>query len=113
MKKYFEYEFNDNIRNNLLNFYEDASIDQHGVDNAAKSALKLERISELISFSKRDVVLDVGCSRGFLLDRISPLIKKGVGIDISKNIIELNLKSNKKDFKKNWFKSYESRIQKF
>jgi SAM-dependent methyltransferase len=94
MKKYFEYEFNNKIRNKLLEYYEDPNLNQQEYNSNSKSKLKLSRIKDLVSFSKNDIVLDVGCFKGHILSSISCVINRGVGIDISKNIISLNKQSN-------------------
>ena len=44
MKKYFEYEFNNKIRNKLLKYYEDSNLNQHEYDSILKSKLKLFRV---------------------------------------------------------------------
>jgi SAM-dependent methyltransferase len=95
MKKYFEYEFNDEIKKRLSNYYEDTNLDQHKANHLNKSKLKINRIKKLVSFSEKDSVMDIGCSRGHLLELLSPQIKNGVGMDISKNVILLNKKSNR------------------
>jgi SAM-dependent methyltransferase len=94
VKKYFEYAFNSEIKQKLLIYYEDTNLGQHNANHMNKAELKLNRINKMISLSKRDVVLDVGCSKGFLLKKISSKINKGIGIDISENIIKLNNKNN-------------------
>jgi len=93
MKKYFEYEFNNEIKKRLFNYYEDVNLDQHKINHLNKSKLKINRMKKLVSFSKKDSIIDIGCSKGHLLELLSPSIKKGLGIDISKNIIKLNKRS--------------------
>jgi SAM-dependent methyltransferase len=94
MKKYFEYDFDDKVRIKLIKYYENTSLDQHSTNQYSKSELKLSRIYNLISISESDIVLDIGCSKGFLLKDISSKIKQGVGIDISSNMIKRNRKHN-------------------
>jgi len=94
MKKYFEYKFNKKVKKKLSNYYEDIDLNQHDSNHLKKADLKISRIRNNCSFSKEDIVLDIGCSKGHLLKILSNSIKKGVGIDISKNIIQLNQKSN-------------------
>jgi len=94
MKKYFEYIFNSEIKKKLSDYYENLSLDQHNKNHLNKADIKLKRILNLLSFSTQDKVLDVGCSRGYILKTIAPLINKGKGVDISKAIIQLNNKNN-------------------
>jgi 2-polyprenyl-3-methyl-5-hydroxy-6-metoxy-1,4-benzoquinol methylase len=94
MKKYFQYKFDANVKNRLISYYENINLDQHSKSQILKSNLKLERIYKLTNFDNNDVVLDIGCSSGYLLKKISSLINKGLGIDISKSIIDSNNKIN-------------------
>jgi len=94
MKKYFEYELNSNTRDNLVNYYEDINLAQHNHDQSLKSNLKLKRIRKLMSFSKKDKVLDVGCSYGYLIKSLSREIDEGKGIDISNKIIDKAIRDN-------------------
>lgn len=94
MKKYFEYQFDLEIEKKLSNYYENTNLNQHNENHFNKVNIKLKRILNLSCFSKKDDVLDVGCSRGYLLKNIAPLINGGKGIDISKEIIHLNNKNN-------------------
>jgi SAM-dependent methyltransferase len=94
MKKYFEYKFNTEVEKKLDNYYENSNLSQHNANHFLKANLKLKRISDLLLFTKEDIVLDVGCSSGQLLKTIAPMIDKGKGVDISKNIINSNIKNN-------------------
>ena len=94
MKKYFEYPVNDKIKKKILDFYEDVGVDMHTSQTQRKSKIKMERILNEVSFNKQDIVLDIGCSRGEFLKMIHSQIKRGIGIDISANIICLNKKEN-------------------
>jgi len=94
MKKYFEYPFNLEIEKKLSNYYENANLNQHNENHFNKANIKLKRILKLIYFSKKDNLLDIGCSRGYLLKTIAHTINKGKGVDISKAIIQLNNKNN-------------------
>lgn len=94
MKKYFEYKLDSNIRAKLMNYYEDINLAQHNQIQILKSDLKLERIKKLMSFSKKDKVLDVGCSYGYLIKSISRDINEGKGIDISRKIIDKAIEDN-------------------
>jgi len=96
MKKFFEYPIDSKIKKYLQNYYQDSSLEQHSKAQDLKTSLKLERIEEIIKFNKTDIILDIGCSRGYLLKQISNRIRKGVGVDISKEVVELAKKENKK-----------------
>jgi SAM-dependent methyltransferase len=95
MKKYFEYKFDLEIEKKLVDYYENVKLNQHDINHFFKADLKLKRILSLSPFTKQDNVLDVGCSRGYLLKIIAPIINTGRGIDISKNIIRSNVEDNK------------------
>lgn len=95
MKKYFEYPFNEEVKKKILEFYEDVNVDMHTSQVELKSSIKLKRILRQISFKKTDVVLDVGCSTGELFKYIHSEIAEGIGIDLSKNIINQNINKNK------------------
>ncbi len=92
MKKYFEYKTDPQILERLRQYYNNENISQHASKQERKARIKLDRIKKLVDFSKSDIILDVGCSRGFLLSCLAPQIKKGIGIDIAENIIEENKK---------------------
>lgn len=95
MKRYFEYEFNNEVKERLVQYYENTKLDQHNENHFLKSKQKLARIKEAVAFQKEDTVLDIGCSSGFLLQTLSPEIKSGLGIDVSSNIITQNRANNK------------------
>jgi len=94
MKNYFEYPFNREIKKKLNKYYENLSLNQHGINHFRKSNLKLKRIKNLVLFDKYDYVIDIGCSRGDVLKILSKEIKEGLGIDISKSIIKENNSKN-------------------
>jgi SAM-dependent methyltransferase len=94
MKNYFEYKFNAEVEDKLSTYYENTDLNQHNANHSLKSDLKLRRITKLTPFNNGDTVLDVGCSSGSLVNTLSPQIKKGTGVDISKNIIDSNVKNN-------------------
>lgn len=89
MKNYFEYPFNEKIKIELINYYNNPKLGQHSKQKD-KMNLKLSRIKKMIKLFLTDDVLDVGCSRGDLLKGIEQFINSGVGIDISKVIIKIN-----------------------
>lgn len=91
MKRYFEFPFNDEVRKKLFSFYQNRQIGQHGKIQETKTNIKFERVCDMIDFRKDDMVLDIGCSSGFFLRKISPLIKFGNGLDISKDVILKNI----------------------
>lgn len=95
MKKYFEYEFNENIKKRLLELYEKEGNGMDGSLHSLKIDIKLERAKKYITFSKKDKILDVGCSGGAVLTRLANSIDTGTGIDLSKSIITHNRKYNK------------------
>lgn len=89
MKKHFELPFDQNIQENLREYYEDTSLTQHSERQRKKSGLKFNRIIDLISFDKHDVVVDIGCSNGYFLKKLSCVIQCGIGLDISRSVIRL------------------------
>jgi 2-polyprenyl-3-methyl-5-hydroxy-6-metoxy-1,4-benzoquinol methylase len=48
---------------------------------------RLERLLHLIGFTKEDIVLDVGCGSGFILELIQGKVSRYVGIDFSDQFI--------------------------
>ena len=94
MKKYFEYHFDEETKKKLLDFYENTDITMHTSQTERKSRIKMERILKKVDFGEMDIVLDIGCSSGELLKMIHTRIKKGIGIDLSSNIIDLNKRKN-------------------
>lgn len=44
-------------------------------------------------------ILDIGCGNGALLKALSPHIQRGVGVDVSENLLEYARKSNEQDVK--------------
>lgn len=49
---------------------------------------RVEATSYLLSLQKSDVVLDVGCGKGFYLKFITPYVSHAVGLDISKDALK-------------------------
>lgn len=96
MKKYFEYPLNEEKKKEILVFYDATDSGMHkGTD--LKTDLKIFRIRELFSLKKVQSVADVGCSTGRLLNRLSSVYSKGIGYDISHNVIQENKNNNKND----------------
>lgn len=93
MKSYFEFPLTNEIRNRLRSYYEDLELVQHGEQQEFKTKIKVERIRRLVSFRHTDTLIDIGCSRGYLLSQIMPKIGKGIGYDISDAAIEENKKT--------------------
>lgn len=92
MRKYFEYEWNDQVRTELLQYYNSRK-GRSDLDNTEKKvALKIDRISSCIPFNSQDFICDVGCSDGSLLKHIKGKYKKAVGFDISEKVIEADRK---------------------
>lgn len=56
---------------------------------------KFEIIESVIDFKDKNV-LDIGCNNGFFCFKLSPLVKKVIGIDVDENAI-INAKKNNKD----------------
>lgn len=90
MKSYFEYPVDGKIKTKLLEYYNNQKLDQHSSAQNLKTAVKLGRLLKRAPLSESDRVLEIGCSRGYLLDMIKEKIKLGVGIDISEPIIREN-----------------------
>ena len=91
MKKYFEYPFNEQIRNKMVDYYcdiEKSVKSMHGQHNLMKAKVKLERLLKHGAIKKNDVICDVGCSDGALLYSMEDIFVLAVGMDISKPLIE-------------------------
>ncbi|MCI8673767.1 MAG: class I SAM-dependent methyltransferase [Lachnospiraceae bacterium] len=90
MKKYFEYEFNDHIKERLLDYYssKDGVRDFGNENGRRKTLLKLKRIEKYISFSSDDYICDIGCSDGSLLNCLKGKYKRATGLDISEEAIK-------------------------
>ena len=74
----------------MLNDKESRTIYDHeyvSLYQKKKGEGRLERLIHLIDFQQNDVVLDLGCGSGFLLDLIHDKVKRYVGIDISEEFI--------------------------
>lgn len=94
MRKYFEYEFNEEIKEKLLNYYN--SLDSMGDfgDGNLKMALKIDRLREHIPYDENDVICDVGCADAVLLKYLDKYYKSAVGLDISQTVIERDKELN-------------------
>ncbi len=96
MKKYFEYEFNEEIKNKLLDYYNNQGLKDFD-DGDMKIKLKLDRLKKYIHFKPDDVICDVGCADAVLLRYLEGKYKQAVGLDISEEVIkkdrEINLKN--------------------
>lgn len=95
MRRYFEEEISEDIRQNLKEFYEDSDLEMHSKNQERKTEVKLERIFKMTNLLKIDDVLDIGCSSGFLASRIHSKVKSYIGCDISQSIIKNNQENNK------------------
>lgn len=93
MKPYFEYPLDQAVRARLERYYEDAGLGQHAGHHLLKAALKVDRLRRLTSFTPAHSVLDLGCSRGHVLRLLAGEIGHGLGVDISRTIIEENRRS--------------------
>lgn len=71
-------------------------LDKHGFSYGIRlKEIKLKQMLSSFGFSEGDLVLDVGCGRGRLLNKLNAQYKtKGVGIDISSVQIEKNIENN-------------------
>jgi SAM-dependent methyltransferase len=96
MKKYFEYPINEKIENKLKAFYEDETLEQHNSGHILKAGLNIGRIKKLTEFKIFHDVLDFGCSRGEIIIKLSNEINSGMGMDISKSVINKNIYQNNK-----------------
>ena len=94
MKKYFEYEFNDNVKSKLLCYY-NSQEGRNDLDNTEKKvALKVDRISKHIPYNETDYICDVECSDGSLLRHIKGRFDRALGLDISEKVIAADKKLN-------------------
>ena len=94
MKRYFEYEFSDEIREKLIAFYDEESF-MHEKDIQERGMkIKLERALKYVQLNCNDLVCDVGCSRGTLLNMVADRVSYGLGLDIAKGFIEENNRLN-------------------
>lgn len=88
MKSYFEYEFNDEIRERMLKYY-DSLEGMDDFDNGdKKTALKLNRIEKYIPYNPNDIICDIGCADAVLLRYLQGKYKEAIGLDISPQVIE-------------------------
>lgn len=107
MKQYFEYGFDEKIKDKLLLYYNNPLLKQH-TGQHEKSIIKFKKIKEIVGFSNNDIVLDVGCSTGVLISKISSLVAQCFGIDIASDVIAANEKYNiKKNLKFKLFNGTE------
>ena len=91
MKNYFEYPFNESVKERLIQYYENLDLNQHSENHQQKAELKLARIFRQLSLSGKSTVLDLGCSRGYISRHLANQVQKVIGIDISENIIKSNI----------------------
>lgn len=91
MRKYFEYEFNDEIKDELLAYYNSVEGMDDFDDGGKKTALKINRISKYIPFDKNDIICDIGCADAELLRYLNGKYKKATGYDISEKVIKDDL----------------------
>ena len=94
-KRFFEYKFNDTIKQKLIDFYQQAGEEFGNDGNELKIQLKINRIENQIEFHPDDVICDVGCSGGALLRFLRGKYKQGIGLDISREVINNNILNNK------------------
>lgn len=92
MKSYFEIPYTTQQKAAIIAAYDDVSLEQHSDVQQKKIAVKLSRIQDVVTFSEQDIVVDIGCSRGYLLSLLSSHITKGIGLDISKSVLAENKK---------------------
>jgi len=95
MKKYSEKKLDNNIKKMLIAYYENIDLEMHSGSQVSKTEMKHERFSKMFQLSKKDDVLDIGCSSGYLLNLLHDKVKSCYGLDISKNIITSCAKNNK------------------
>ncbi len=94
MKKYFEYEFNDKIRKQMIEYYNSQS-GRKDLDNTERKVwLKVDRIDKYIPYNSTDFICDVGCSDGALLRHIKGKFGHAIGLDISEKVIKENIAQN-------------------
>lgn len=86
MKKYFEYKFNEQIKDKLLRYYNSQKSMDNFLNND-KTALKIRRIEKYIPFRQNDIICDIGCANGSLLIYLNGKYARGVGLDISEKAI--------------------------
>lgn len=94
-KRYFEYKFDEKIRQRLLKFYQQDGKEFGNDANELKIQLKINRIRNKIEFHQDDVICDIGCSSGALLRFLEGEYKQGIGLDISNEVIKNNIINNK------------------
>lgn len=87
MKRYFEYRFNDQVKDRLLKYYNSQDGISDFGNGARKTALKLTRIEKYIPYHEGDYICDVGCADGALLAYLQGHYEEGLGIDISDRAI--------------------------
>lgn len=80
--------------NTLINFYDTEYIKKLDSSNN----IRLERLLPYIEIEKNDVVLDVACGSGHLLDLLEDKINTYHGVDFSEDLINI---ANKKKKEKN------------
>lgn len=94
MKKYFEYEFNEIIKNQMIEYYNSQS-GRDDLDNTERKVwFKIDRIAQYIPYKCTDYICDVGCSDGALLRHIRGKYDRAIGLDISEKVIKENTDRN-------------------
>lgn len=79
-----------NMKNN--NLYNNDYVE---IYKKKKKEGRLDRLKSYFNLKKDDVVLDLGCGSGFLLDLIKNDVKSYVGIDLSQEFIAESKKHTK------------------
>lgn len=94
MKSYFEYPWNDEIKNRIIEFYNDDNSAMRTNQYLEKMDLKIERFINELSFNPKDIIADIGCGGDMLLSYLEEKYKMAFGYDISENLItKLNLEN--------------------
>lgn len=75
-------------RDHVKTLYLREELTQHRSGHVLKAPFKVERILQLDKFDEDDIVLDVGCARGYVLDGLASRIRFGVGVDINVAALE-------------------------
>ncbi|UCF63573.1 MAG: methyltransferase domain-containing protein [bacterium] len=79
-----------NSESDIRQFFEETAPEYreaHG-DSGRLLQYRMEQLHKLGHLNTQDVVLDVGCGNGHHLYYIAPVIKYGIGVDFSRNMIE-------------------------
>ena len=90
MRKYFEYPFNETVREDLLEYYQQYETESKGMhtgNHMDKIKLKIKRMQKHVTVEPTDTILDVGCSEGGFIYEMANHCKLGIGMDISEPLI--------------------------